>query len=89
MNNDKLMGTKQMWEGKESDALHIMTILMQEKIKGMRISELNPDTLRKRIGEEASRLVIPREMLLDITKVIIRQVLNEALLELEKLKFSK
>ena len=88
MDDNRLMGTNEMWEGMESDALHILTLAIQEKIKGMRISELSPETLRKRVGDEATRLMIPRETLLKVTKVIVRQTLNEALSELDKLEFS-
>ncbi len=77
---------KEMWQGREQDILYR---IMREKIKNMRISEFHPDTLRKRIGEEAKRLMIPKEIILNATKVIVRQILKEALSELEKLDFSK
>ncbi len=83
MDNKKM---KEMWEGREGDVLYR---LMQERIKSMRLSELNSDTLRKRVGEEAKRLMIPRETLLNVTKFIVRQTLNETLSELDKLELSR
>ncbi len=82
--DDKAM--KEMWQGREQDILYR---LMREKIKNMRLSEFNPDTLKKRIGEEAKRLMIPKEIILNATKVIVRQTLNEMLSEVEKTDFSK
>ncbi len=87
--NERSMRIMEMWKDNKDEALQVMTVLIQDKVKNARLYELEPDGLKKRIGEVAVKLKISKTMLLEVTKVIVRQTLEEVLSDLEKMKFSK